>query len=76
MLRETSSGQTCETSSGQTCETSSGQTRKTSSGQTKKGLEDCSVILSDSSCKKENIRFTTVPFKAWIDQEWITYQSL
>ena len=50
-------------------ETSSGQTRKTSSGQTKKGLEDCSVILSDSSCKKENIRFTTVPFKTWVDQE-------
>ena len=32
-------------------ETSSGQTRKTSSGQTKKGLEDCSVILSENKRK-------------------------
>ena len=34
------------------------------------------VILSDPSCKDDNARFTTVPFKALSDQELIVQQCL
>ena len=34
------------------------------------------VVLTDSSYKDDNARFTTVPLKALADQLWIRYQCL
>ena len=31
------------------------------------------IISTDPLCKDGNVRFTTVPFKAWSDQVWIRY---